>query len=124
MTAPIAASETAGVPMYLVGYCPMGCHGQTLVVRRGHALCSAPSCPRPMAAAEILWDREQLHLVRLGEHGFTIQHPLWERLDDGLFACNVQTSIQSLGGAPVPPGLYRLHDEGTEVGDWKWEARP
>jgi hypothetical protein len=60
--------------------------------------------------SQILADPETEHLVELGERTFSLQHPLRERLDGLLFACEVHDVIRSLDGPPSERGLYRTVD--------------
>jgi len=91
------------------GCCPMGC-GTTLYLSvSGHIACTAEACPRPNAAAEILGDCETEHLVEVNADGFTVRHPLRERLDNALLACDLHAAIRRQAGPPVKPGRYRVH---------------
>jgi hypothetical protein len=106
--------------MKVAGYCPMGC-GETLFLGSGgYVTCSFTGCPRPDAAAGVLNDREAHHTVRLDEAGFTIRHPLRERLDDELMRCSLHRWIARLnkprGG--VGFGMYRVRT--PVVGSSKW----
>lgn len=92
----------------IVGYCPMGC-GRTLFVGSGgHITCSYIPCPNPAAVDQILGDSETEHVVMLGETGFTVRHPLRERLGDALMACQVHERIAAYDGPPHQPGRYRV----------------
>lgn len=51
-----------------------------------------------------------LHLVKVTETGYVIQHPLSCR--PNLFGCPVQVAAGVLDGPPVTPGVYE-----AEVGD-------
>lgn len=92
-------------------YCPMGC-GETLYERYGEILCTGTSeseCPRETAAHEILSNCETEHIVDFSdEKGFSVQHPLRERLNGDLFTCDLHERLQALSGAPVTPGKYRV----------------
>ena len=97
----------------LDGYCPMGC-GQTLRAEEtklvNRVICWAPACPDPLAAQKILQDSETEHVVRFSFHseGFTIRHPLRERLDDALLYCKLTDFCFKLSQAPNGvPGSYR-----------------
>lgn len=99
------------------GRCPMGC-GETLFIGEGGWItCSFISCPRPAAVADLLDDRETEHLVTFSDDGFTVKHPLRERLDDALLACELHLYIAGLGGPPVVPGRYRAMPRGDH---WLW----
>lgn len=108
--------------MRINGHCPMGC-GETLFVGKdGYLTCSKLKCPRPTAADELLADRETEHVVEFGETGFTVRHPLRERLDDELMRCQLHEHIAALTGPPVKPGRYRARVR-ADVG-WTWEPIP
>lgn len=106
-------------PARVDGYCPMGC-GRTLFLGGGGLVtCSFIRCPRPDAVADLLADKETEHVVGFDEDGFTIRHPLRERLDDAVMTCELHAYIAGLDGPPVRPGRYRprLLD-----GRWSWEV--
>lgn len=110
----------AGVSV--AGYCPMGC-GQTLFVGgAGCVTCSYIGCPRPSAVDELLADGETEHIVTIREDGFTVQHPLRERLDDDLHECELHQELQAGGCMPAwELGRYRVHvlDDGR-----RWDLEP
>ncbi|MFJ8348961.1 DUF6085 family protein [Streptomyces sp. NPDC094153] len=98
---------TGNLPV--AGHCPMGC-GETLQRRTtdGAIVCASPACVRPDAVDELLRDRETEHIVQFDPAGFTIRHPLRERLDDDLMRCALHRSIAELLGPPNgEPGRYR-----------------
>lgn len=102
----------------------MGC-GQTLVIGTGrHITCARAFCPNPAAADQILESgKETQHLVDLDNSGFSILHPLRERLDDdegGLWGCALHSHIQSLSGPPVPPGRYRAFPVADQADGTSW----
>ena len=104
------------------GYCPMGC-GETLTVMAGgYITCRRLDCPRPDALTEILADRETEHLVTFSNTAFTVRHPIRERLDDQLMACQLHEYIAGLPGPPVQPGLYRAVQDGLHL--WAWSEVP
>ncbi|MGW0578323.1 DUF6085 family protein [Streptomyces sp. NPDC002920] len=86
----------------VAGHCPMGC-GETLQRRAadGIIVCSAAGCPRPNAVDVILREPETEHIVQFDEDGFTIRHPLRERLDDALMRCELHRFCAGLPGPPV-----------------------
>jgi hypothetical protein len=85
----------------------MGC-GETLFVGGGgYITCSLIGCPKPGAVSQLLGDWETEHIVVVGEEGFSIQHPLRERLDGELFDCGLHEHMRSLPGPPAQPGRYR-----------------
>jgi hypothetical protein len=99
------------------GYCPMGC-GQTLRAEQDRAvnriICWGSKCPDPMAAQKVLQNSETEHIVRFsfGSDGFTIRHPLRERLDDALLYCKLTDFCSGLPGPPDGvPGSYRATPE-------------
>jgi hypothetical protein len=106
------------------GYCPLGC-GQTLRAEEtklvNRVICWAATCPDPLAAQKILQDPMTEHIVRFSfsGSGFTVKHPLRERLDDALLYCEL---AQICGAMPEPPGgvagsyLVRLEEE-----NWTFE---
>lgn len=100
------------------GYCPMGC-GETLFAGAGgYITCSYIPCPRPDAVATLLGDAETEHIVELRQREFTVKHPMRERLDDALMACQLHAEIAAMSGPPAKPGRYRV----TGVSDgWSWQ---
>lgn len=106
------------------GYCPMGC-GQTLFMGTGgHITCRRIECPNPGAVDQILGDPETEHLVGFTESGFSILHPLRERLDDDqdLWGCALHRAIEALSGPPAKPGRYRVRS--SPLGTWTYEQVP
>lgn len=99
------------------GYCPMGC-GETLNRIDQQVICTADECPRPTAAKEILSDTETEHVVEFTMTGFTIRHPLRERLDDGLLRCELHRYLAALDGPPQVQGRYR---SGRSASGWAFE---
>ncbi|MGC9540200.1 DUF6085 family protein [Streptomyces sp. UG1] len=100
------------------GHCP-ACGWSTLFVGDGGYLtCSRLECPQPDAAHRILADRETDHIVQFDDEGFTIRHPLRERLDDALMRCDLHLYCASLPGPPQPPGRYRAV---ARDGDWLFQ---
>lgn len=76
------------------GWCPMGC-GQTLYLDDlGRIYCDEFDCTNFEAAAELLDDRETGHIVVFGQVGFTIRHPLRERIADELMGCDLMGAAQ------------------------------
>jgi hypothetical protein len=73
----------------------------------GELRCLQVNCARPLAAGEVLADRETEHVVVFDEHGFSIQHPLRERIDGALFSCGLHAHLRTLDGPPDPIGRYR-----------------
>lgn len=92
----------------VVGNCPMGC-GETLFLGTGgHVTCSRLACPRPTAVDELLAAAETEHIATIHEDGFTVEHPLRERLDGALHDCELHQELQAAGGPPAKPGRYRV----------------
>ena len=96
------------------GYCPMGC-GETLFRGAGGGItCSYLQCPDPTAVDTILSERETEHVVVIDADGFTIKHPLRERVHGELFECGLHAYMAALGGPPQRHGRYRamVDDDG------------
>jgi hypothetical protein len=102
----------------VIGFCP-ACGQETLFLGTGARIaCSRLTCPRPTAADEILGTRELDHIVVTTMTDYCMQHPLIERLDGELFDCALSQHLESLDGAPVAPGRYRVI---SAEDDWVWE---
>lgn len=100
------------------GNCPMGC-GQTLVAWNDGVIgCVSATCPRPQAVRELLDDGETEHVVDIDADGFTIKHPLCERLDDHLFDCGLHPYMASWTGPALDDGRYRA---GRSANGWAFE---
>lgn len=101
------------------GFCPMGC-GATLVLLADTSMlvCANVTCPRPGAAAVILADPQTEHVVEFTAQGFTIRHPLRERLDDALFDCNLTDEV---AGVNYPPTLGRYQARLSAAVGWVYE---
>lgn len=97
----------------IVGHCP-ACGQATLEMDYASARlnCYGDGCSRRSAAHEILADRETEHRVTFeAGHGFTIRHPLRERLDDALMSCQLHAWLTThLPEEADRPGLYRVTD--------------
>lgn len=101
------------------GYCVMGC-GETLFLGDGNFItCSWINCPNPTAVSDILSDPETHHLVTFDEAGFTIKHPIRERLNDALLGCELRGTLENLSRPPVRPGVYRVVEADGAYG---WET--
>lgn len=113
------------VPTRIVGIvygsCPMGC-GQTLQVDTlGNVTCYSQGCPRPDAVAVLLADVETEHLVQVGEFGYTIQHPLKERLEGQLFECPAAAAVSDEVARRLQrPGVFRV-EFNPDGGVLAWE---
>jgi hypothetical protein len=90
------------------GYCPMGCGPTLFLGSGGYVTCSWIRCPCPTAVADLLEDREDHHIVVLGDETFSIRHPLRERLEGVLFDCGLHAYLTALAGPPRVPGRYRV----------------
>lgn len=88
------------------GYCPMGCGMRLMMNEKGTIICTNGECPHPLAVSDLLSDQETEHVVTFGDRGFTIRHPLRERLNDHLLQCDLHDHLTALNGPPVPPGTY------------------
>jgi hypothetical protein len=102
------------------GNCPMGC-GRTLHVEEATAankvICWGAECSDPLAAHKILGDSETEHVVRFDGGGFTVRHPLRERLGDELMNCRLHLFCVSLPGPPEGrPGTFRAWET-----DGRWQ---
>jgi Family of unknown function (DUF6085) len=94
----------------VLGYCPACGQDKLFVPKNGGAvLCHHMECPEPTAAHDILADRETQHVVTFTEKGWTLRHPLIERIEDRLMACSVHEMISELKNRPEP-GTYRVKD--------------
>src|SRR4051812_32080115 len=93
---------------WVQGYCPLGC-GPTLHRNdQDMIVCRKEGCPQPTAVSSIIADRESEHVVTFEPAGFTVRHPLRERLDDELIRCLLHEYLALLPGPPKPPGRYRM----------------
>lgn len=124
-------------PIDVGGCCPMGC-GMTLILSgqewsgEGDVACSNPDCPRPDAVRMLLQNPETEHVVTIREGGFTVEHPLRERLDGALHQCELHQDLQAADGPPEKPGRYRVtrHEPDAvsesyrsgALGGWDFEA--
>lgn len=91
----------------VAGNCPMGC-GETLFLGNGgHVTCGLVGCPNPTAVDTVLAERETEHVVVFTLDGFSIQHPLRERVMGEMFNCGLHEHCLSLDGPPAYPGRYR-----------------
>lgn len=99
----------------------MGC-GETLAVfpwgQRMVIECQAPQCSRPTAVRELLRDTETEHRVVIDDDGFTIRHPLRERLDEALLQCDFHVYLSRIPSDLVDPGSYRAV---RSVSGWNFE---
>jgi len=103
----------------LDGFCPMGC-GQTLRAEETRAVnrivCWGSGCPEPLAASRILQDSETEHVVQFGGSGFTLRHPLRERLGDALMECDLHLLLMALPGPPDGrPGRFTAREQDGQL---------
>jgi hypothetical protein len=73
----------------------------------GMIMCLAKDCPDPGAVTGILSDPETRDVVQIDEDGFSILHPLRERVNGSPFDCPVNKALIAMPGPPAPPGRYR-----------------
>lgn len=85
----------------------MGCGPHLHVMSGGLIMCLAKDCPDPGAVTQIISDPETLDVVQIDEDGFSILHPLRERLGGGLFDCPVNRALAAMPEPPALPGRYR-----------------
>lgn len=109
-------------PRKVQGCCPMGC-GETLFLGfNGYVTCAALPCPRPDAVTVILEDRETAHLVRIRKGGWTVQHPLRERVDRSLLDCRFNPNDHRPHDVPSRGlSLWRVMEMDS---GWLWEEVP
>lgn len=101
-------------PLPLDGRCP-GCGYMHLVAdANGVITCTWEECPEPTLVHDLLSKRDQhVHLALFREDGYTVQHPLIERLrPEGLFACDLDEEFRALT-APIGIGMFRIPPGGT-----------
>jgi hypothetical protein len=96
----------------LEGHCPT-CGNQTLYAEEMRAvnriICMGDDCPDPHSAHRILQDDQTDHVVHFSGAGFTIRHPLRERIDDALMDCELHLALMGMPGPPEGrPGRFRV----------------
>lgn len=100
--------------MKINGYCPMGC-GETLwaTLERG-IICRNRDCPDATVVSKVLSDPEVGHIAQVGVAGWTLMHPLHERLGEQpeMFTCAVAQWLRSHSEAPADAGTYRVLPDG------------
>lgn len=112
--------DKAEPPWYLKvqGYCPMGC-GETLEVnKRGAVSCGGGDCMDPHAVQEILNQSEHRHILNIDTAGWTLKHPLAERVQDELFECPIGARMHVVALDRVEHGRYAVSLDDDQ---WKWE---
>lgn len=78
---------------------------------QGRITCATADCPDAGAVHNLLNDPNlTAHLVSVTVHGWTIRHPLVERVGDALFTCDLGTHLngQREANADLGPGVYRV----------------
>lgn len=93
----------------VAGHCPMGCGQKLALDRDAKVYCQNPMCPDQHAMHTIMADSETEHLVYVESAGWTVRHPLRERIGNALDECEVTKLMQRMGAAPLAPGTYRVH---------------
>lgn len=77
--------------------CPMCNHPLAYEKSYGYLICTWGDCPRPTAAAELLSEGETEHIVTLRANGYSVKHPIRERLDDALLDCWLAEQVADYG---------------------------
>lgn len=106
---------------WINGYCPM-CGKQHLYLQPGGLIvCKSmgePECPNRVAVTALLSNGETEHIVDLTESGWTIKHPLRERIADDLFSCAFHQRLTNTPGLSLyVRGQYRVSVVHSERGD-------
>lgn len=87
----------------LEGHCPT-CGNQTLYAEEmrvvNRIICMGDDCPDPHSVHRILQDSQTDHIVHFSGAGFTIRHPLRERIDDALIDCELHLALMGFPGPP------------------------
>lgn len=93
----------------VAGHCPACGHSGLFVGEGGHVTCPNRPCPNPAAVDDLLDDRETEHIVTItAEDGWTIRHPLIERIGSALESCWLQALMLQMDEPPAGPGRYRV----------------
>jgi hypothetical protein len=96
------------------GYCPMGC-GETLwAALDAGVVCLNRHCPDPRVVAKVLADPEVGHVARIDASGWTLMHPLHERLGEQpeMFTCGISKWLRAHAEMPADRGTYRVLPDG------------
>jgi hypothetical protein len=111
------------VVTFVAGACP-ACGARALAVDQSGALtCLEQECPRPTALAELLeLEQGPRHIVELDEDAHAVQHPMVERLDEGVFTCGLYQWLTLQPGSPKPPGRYVV--TGLLLNELQWDPIP
>jgi hypothetical protein len=108
------------VDVKVAGFCPYGCGDTLFLGDGGHVTCSLLGCPNPTGVDELLHlDHE--HYVTFDEDGFTVEHPLRERINGTMHGCPLHSYLQTLDGAPMKPGRYRVVETADRPG-WRFQG--
>jgi hypothetical protein len=102
------------------GHCPACGKAALFVGEGGYVTCSVLTCPEPDAVSTLLDDRETEHIVRLDADGWTVRHPLRERLGDALMACRIHDYLREID-QPEELGTFRARLETEDPDVWSWE---
>ncbi|MGW6790010.1 DUF6085 family protein [Streptomyces chartreusis] len=106
---------------WVQGHCPACGHQSLFVADEGHLTCSWVECPQPDAAHTILSDAETEHIVKLDTDGWTVRHPLRERIGDALMTCSLSRYLSEVD-QPEELGTFRARrEDDAEWGVWSWE---
>ena len=100
-------------------FCPACGRSSLYLNGRGKIECIFGECPRPTAAAEILADPETEHEATFTATGFTLRHPLRERLDNDLVNCEAHRHLAAQISPEMPPGSYVMEPEDGN-GGWTY----
>lgn len=100
--------KKASIPVK--GYCPMGCGQKLALTEDGEVWCFAAACPEPFAVTDLLADNETDHIGTFDGDGWTLRHPLRERLAMKLEDCSLHVVLSGMNWSmAVPgPGRYRV----------------
>jgi hypothetical protein len=112
----VKATEEMTPSRHVRGHCPMGCGETLFLALAGYVICSCTTCHNPSAVSLILHESEIFHIVKIEESGFSIKHPIRERIGEDLFKCQLHEYLSGLDELPVVPGRYQVHGSGWE----KW----
>jgi hypothetical protein len=117
--------EEGGEVTNVRGHCPVGC-GETLILGDGgYITCGSPGCPEPTAVSDLLRVRPETgHIADFtGDDGFSLGHPLIERIRGDLFDCPLHAYLIAMVGPPVGAGRYRVTEvrgSSSSVPEWSF----
>lgn len=98
----------------------MGCGSTLALTIAGRVICDDEGCPNPDAAAMVLDDGEAAHIAVFAGDGYTIRHPLRERIGDALMTCTLHEFLRD-SEVRVAAGRYRVTDSGASATGYQWE---